>query len=180
MLKDAYARHGIRSATLRYFNAAGADPEGELGEDHNPETHLIPIALQVLAGKRKKLTVYGKDYTTKDGTCVRDYIHVNDLAVAHLQALDYVVRENACEQFNLGTAHGYSVLEIIDAIRRVTGKELPYEVGARRAGDPAVLVADASKARRLLGWKPEFDLDSIVRTAYQWALKHPNGYATNK
>ena len=167
--------HGLRSACLRYFNAAGADPDGALGEDHDPETHLIPIAIDAALARRPPLVVFGADYPTEDGTAVRDYVHVTDLADAHLLALDRL--DEASVVYNLGNGAGYSVLEVVAAVERVSGRAVPREWGARRAGDPAVLVASSARIRAELGWSPRFArLDEIVRTAYEWRVKHPAGY----
>jgi UDP-glucose 4-epimerase len=168
--------HGFRSASLRYFNAAGADPAGRYGEDHRPESHLIPLVIDAALGRRPALDVYGNDYPTPDGTCVRDYVHVTDLADAHLLALDSLSRGSIT--VNLGNGTGHSVLQVIDAVERVSGSKVPYRIGPRRSGDPAVLVASSTQAQRELGWRPRFgDLDEIVRTALQWRRQHPNGYA---
>ncbi len=167
MLADVNCSNGIKYVALRYFNAAGADPEGEIGESHDPETHLIPIIMQVALGEREKLFVFGNDYPTKDGTAIRDYIHVNDLADAHLRALNYL-ENNDKGIFNLGTGNGYSVFEMIEAAEKATGKKINYEVTGRREGDPAVLVADNSKAKDILGWQPKFGLDEIMQTAWNW------------
>jgi len=172
MLSDFDAAHGLRSMSLRYFNAAGADPDGEIGEVHDPETHLIPLALDAASGKSPPLTVFGEDYDTPDGTCVRDYIHVSDLADAHLLALEQLERSGSSDRFNLGTGTGASVLEVIAAVERVTGRPVRYAVGPRRAGDPPVLVSEASRAARELGWTPRLsDLDTIVATAWAWHQK---------
>ena len=161
--------YDLRSVSLRYFNAAGARPDGTLGEDHEPETHLIPLVLRVAAGQSPIIKLFGTDYPTPDGTCIRDYIHVDDLASAHLLALDAMEEQGACKAFNLGTGRGYSVREIVDACQRVTGREIPVEEVARRPGDPAALYADNSKVRRELGWSPVYnDVESIVTTAWQW------------
>ena len=161
--------HDIRSVSLRYFNACGADPEGEIGEEHDPETHLIPLILDAALGKRAAIDVYGTDYPTPDGTAVRDYIHVQDLAEAHVKALAYLFDGGETTQVNLGTGTGNSVREVIDAVERVTGRPVPRREVARRAGDPPELVADPSKANRLLGWTPALsDIDSIIRTAWAW------------
>jgi UDP-glucose-4-epimerase GalE len=161
--------HDIRSVSLRYFNACGADPEGEIGEEHDPETHLIPLILDAALGKRAAIDVYGTDYPTPDGTAVRDYIHVQDLAEAHVKALAYLFEGGETTQVNLGTGTGNSVREVIDAVERVTGRSVPRREVARRAGDPPELVADPTKANRLLGWKPAMsDIDSIIRTAWAW------------
>lgn len=163
-------------AALRYFNASGATPEGDLGEDHTPESHLIPIVLQVALGQREHITIFGDDYATPDGTCIRDYIHVDDLATAHLKSLDKLTPgQGLC--LNLGTGRGYSVREVIDACRRVTGHPIPEIIGARRAGDPPVLVANSSLAQRVLDWRPQYqDIESIVATAWNWHRSHPQGY----
>lgn len=167
--------HGLRSACLRYFNAAGADPEGRLGEDHDPETHLIPLVIDAALGRRPEIVVFGTDYPTPDGTCVRDYIHVSDLAQAHLCALAQL--DGRSVTYNLGNGAGHSVLDVIGSVERVTGRKVPVRFGPRRAGDPAVLVASSELIRREAGWTPRFaDLDQIVRTAYEWRLAHPRGY----
>jgi UDP-glucose 4-epimerase len=169
MLSDCSAAYGIGAVVLRYFNAAGADPSGELGERHDPETHLIPLVLQAAAGRRESISVYGDDWPTRDGTCVRDYIHVSDLCVAHLQALEWLAKDARYECFNLGNGEGATVLEVIDAARRVTGKPIRIVPSPRRAGDPPSLVADASKARGVLGWQPaRADIEGIVRDAWNF------------
>lgn len=169
MLKDFEYKYGLKHVCLRYFNAAGADPEGEIGESHSPETHLIPIVLEAALGKREKVFVFGNDYDTEDGTCIRDYIHVMDLAEAHLTALLYLDKENtSSEIINLGTGVGNSVLEIINKAEEITGKKINYEITARRPGDPAILVADNKKARELLNWKPETKIEEILSTAWKW------------
>jgi UDP-glucose 4-epimerase len=175
-LADYATAYGLAYAALRYFNAAGASPDGDLGEDHQPETHLIPIVLQVALGQREHVTVFGDDYPTPDGTCIRDYVHIDDLAAAHTLALDHL-RGGEGLLVNLGTSRGYSVREVIDACRRVTGHAIPVKFGPRRPGDPPALVADAERARRLLAWEPKYkDLESMVRTAWQWHSTHPRGY----
>ncbi len=169
MIEDFSAAYGMKSVRLRYFNAAGADSEAEIGERHEPETHLIPSALEALTGDRPPLTLFGSDYPTPDGTCIRDYIHVTDLAAAHVRALDWVFDQEGSHVFNLGTGHGYSVREILDTILKVTGKGVPHILGPRRAGDPPSLVSDPSKAQRHLGWTPICsDLQTIVRSAWNW------------
>ncbi|MDI6711245.1 MAG: UDP-glucose 4-epimerase GalE [Bacillota bacterium] len=169
--------YGLRYVSLRYFNAAGADESGEIGEDHRPETHLVPIVLQAALGKRDKVTVFGDDYPTPDGTCVRDYIHVTDLAQAHVLALEALLAGRPSAVYNLGSERGHSVREVIETARRVTGREIPVETGPRRAGDPAVLVAGSARIRRELGWAPRCgDLETIVRTAWAWHARHPEGY----
>ena len=169
---------GPSFVSLRYFNACGADASGEIGEDHSPETHLIPLILQVPLGKREKIMIFGDDYLTKDGTCVRDYVHVDDLAQAHAKALDYLRDGGRSDIFNLGNGVGFTVKEVIETARDVTGHPIPAEVQGRRAGDPAVLVASSDKARSVLGWKPEkADLDTIIGSAWNWHQSHPDGYA---
>lgn len=176
-LADYAAAYGLGYAALRYFNAAGAHPEGDLGEDHDPETHLIPIVLQVALGQRDRITIFGDDYPTADGTCVRDYIHVDDLADAHLRALDRL-RPGSGLCLNLGTGRGTSVREIVEACRRVTGHAIPESVGTRRAGDPPALIADAGLAAEVLGWQPRYtEIEPIVETAWRWHRTHPRGYA---
>ncbi len=164
--------YGIKYAALRYFNAAGATEN--FGEDHNPETHLIPIILQVAQGKREKIMIYGDDYETPDGTCIRDYIHILDLAQAHMKALN----APRSGHYNLGTGNGLSVKEIVEAARKVTGHPIPVEIGPRRAGDPARLIAGSELARKELGWKPEFEnASTIIESVWKWLQKHPNGYS---
>lgn len=173
MLEDYDHAYGLKSVCLRYFNAAGADPEGELGECHDPETHLIPLMLQVASGRRPHISVYGQDYPTPDGTCLRDYIHVEDLCDAHLLALRGLLDGGDSARFNLGNGKGFSVREVIEAARRVTGHPIPVVAAARRAGDPAVLVADSRAANDLLGWAPRHaELDTIVRHAWAWERRH--------
>ncbi|MEE2641578.1 MAG: UDP-glucose 4-epimerase GalE [Planctomycetota bacterium] len=174
---DDYAKaYGFGFAALRYFNAAGASPEGDIGEDHDPETHLIPIVLQVALGQRDHVTVFGDDYDTPDGTCIRDYIHVDDLGAAHLTALEKLESGKGIK-LNLGTGNGYSVREVIDACRKISGKEIPEVMGQRRAGDPPRLVADSSAAARELGWTPTYQsVEEVVATAWAWHQSHPNGY----
>jgi UDP-glucose-4-epimerase GalE len=172
ILKDYFKAYGLKSVALRYFNAAGADIDGEIGESHPCETHLIPLVLEAAAGKRRSVAVHGEDYETRDGSCVRDYIHVTDLAIAHILAVDYLHRRDGACAFNLGSGDGATVREIIDAVGRVCGQPVPVEVGSRRPGDPAVLLADPAKARTELGWQPTFsDLDTILSTAWAWHKK---------
>jgi len=169
MLADAAAAYGLDSVSLRYFNAAGADPEGEIGEVHDPETHLIPLALEAAAGLRPRLTIHGTDYPTRDGTCVRDYVHVADLADAHVLALRYLAKNPGASAFNLGNGGGFTVREVIAAAERVTGRKIPSREGPRRPGDPPALVGNANSARRKLGWKPRYrDLEIMVGTAWRW------------
>lgn len=177
MMKWCDRAFGIRFVALRYFNVAGAHPSGEIGEDHTPETHLIPLVLQVANGQREAITVFGDDYATPDGTCIRDYIHVTDLVDAHVLALDYLEADGASDVFNLGTETGFSVLEIIEAARRTTGHAIPVKTGERRAGDPAMLIASPDKAKRILGWKPERStIETILTDAWNWHAARPNGY----
>lgn len=169
--------YGLRSVSLRYFNAAGAMPDGSRGEDHDPETHLIPIALQAAGGQREALVIYGDDYPTADGTCVRDYVHVLDLAQAHILALDAPTDRSTA--YNLGSGVGHSVLDVVETVKRVTGRDFQVTRGDRRPGDPPVLVASSASIRRDLGWTPEYaTLESIVQTAWAWQRSHPQGYAT--
>ena len=169
--------HGLRYVALRYFNACGAHPSGAIGEAHNPETHLVPIILQVPNGQREAVSVFGDDYPTRDGTCVRDYIHVTDLAQAHILALDYLLQGGENNVFNLGNGVGFTVNEVIECARKVTGHPIPAVVSPRRAGDPAQLVASSEKAKTVLGWKPQYDnLETIISTAWAWHKAHPNGY----
>ena len=176
MLKWCDGAYGIRYAALRYFNAAGSNTEVGIGEDHSPESHLIPLVLKTALGQRSHIGIFGDDYPTPDGTCIRDYIHVRDLAEAHLLALEYLDREDTSNVFNLGSGDGYSVKEIIDTARRITGREIPAVVEPRRAGDPSVLIASNKKAGEILGWKPQRGLDQIIADAWNWHLNHPNGY----
>jgi len=169
LLADHAAAYGMRACSLRYFNAAGADPDGELGEVHDPEPHLIPNILRAALGRQERLQVYGDDYPTPDGTCVRDFIHVSDLAEAHCLALEYLRDNPGTHAFNLGAEHGHSVMEVIRAAESVAGRRVPYRIESRRPGDPPVLVADASKAQRQLGWERRYSgLDDILRTAWEW------------
>ncbi|SFQ51662.1 UDP-glucose 4-epimerase [Psychrobacillus psychrotolerans] len=177
MMKWFGQAYGIKYVSLRYFNAAGAHESGNIGEDHDPETHLIPLILQVPLGQREKIYIYGDDYKTKDGTCIRDYIHVMDLSSAHFLALEYLRKDSPSEIFNLGYGNGYSVKEVIDVARKVTNHKIPVEVKERRAGDPAVLIASSDNAKRILGWEPQFDsLEKIITDAWRWHMKNPEGY----
>ena len=177
MLKWCDKAYGIKYVALRYFNACGADNETGIGEDHSPESHLIPIVLQAANGKRTHVSIFGNDYPTRDGTCVRDYIHVLDLADAHLLALEYLDKGNDSDVFNLGVGSGYSVREIIDVARKVTGKDIEAVDAPRRAGDPSTLVACNDKARAVLGWNPTHsDLETIISTAWNWHRNNPEGY----
>ncbi|MDF3034912.1 MAG: galE [Paucimonas sp.] len=177
ILADYERAFGLRYTCLRYFNAAGADPDGLLGERHVPETHLIPLLLQVASGRRESIQVFGRDYDTVDGTCVRDYIHIVDLCEAHLLALDRLIRGEQSAAFNLGNGQGFSVQQVIDAARKVTGKDIPARDSPRRAGDPAKLVADSTSARNMLGWHPRYpELEIIIRHAWAWECKpHAKG-----
>ncbi|GAA0381855.1 UDP-glucose 4-epimerase GalE [Paenibacillus motobuensis] len=167
----------IKYVALRYFNAAGAHVSGKIGEDHDPETHLVPLILQAALGQRDSIKIFGDDYNTPDGTCIRDYIHVSDLADAHLRAVEYLLGGGNSDVFNLGSGQGFSVKEMIEAVREVTGRDFPVQVTPRRAGDPAVLVASSDKARSVLGWKPSRDnLQDIIGSAWGWHCNHPEGY----
>lgn len=177
MLKWCDAAHGLKYCALRYFNVAGARADGSIGEDHRPESHLIPLVLQVAQGKREKLSLFGTDYPTRDGTCVRDYIHVEDLIDAHVLALDYLRAGNPSAAFNLGNGQGFSNREIVEAARRVTGHPIPVSEEARRPGDPATLIASSRKAMEVLGWKPKYTcMEDIIATAWRWHSTHPEGY----
>ena len=177
IMRWADEAYGIKFVALRYFNVAGAKPDGSIGEDHHPETHLLPIVLQVAMGEREKLQIFGDDYNTPDGTNVRDYVHPFDLADAHILAVDYLRNGNESSAFNLGSSTGFSNLEIVKAAREVTGKEIPAEIAARRGGDPDTLIAASEKARKVLGWKPEFDdIHKIIETAWKWHTTYPQGY----
>ncbi|MDY3208318.1 UDP-glucose 4-epimerase GalE [Clostridium baratii] len=169
--------YGIKYTTLRYFNAAGAHINGKIGEDHSPETHLIPLILNVALGKRDEILIFGDDYNTKDGSCIRDYIHVSDLASAHSLALKRLMNGGESRIYNLGNGTGFSVKEMIDIARKVTGHEIPAKVAPRRAGDPAILIASSEKAMKELNWKPKFNsVETIIETAWNWHKNHPNGY----
>ena len=177
MISWAAKAHGLHFVSLRYFNACGAHKSGKIGEAHNPESHLIPLVLQVPNGKREFVSIYGNDYDTPDGTCIRDYIHVTDLAKAHILAVEYLMNGGESDIFNLGNGVGYSVKEVIETARKVTGHPIPAKEEARRAGDPARLVASGEKARKILGWEPEIkDLADIISSAWKWHKAHPNGY----
>lgn len=174
--KDCERAWGLKSVFLRYFNASGSSVDGLIGEDHEPETHLIPVILQTLTGQREKITVFGTDYPTPDGTCIRDYIHVDDLADAHLRSIDYLMKGGDTNWFNLGTGLGLSVKEILDAVETVTGKKVPVEYGDRREGDPPSLIADPSKAKNILGWEAKYkDASAIIETAWKWAIGPRHG-----
>lgn len=177
ILKWSDIAYGIKYVSLRYFNAAGAHISGEIGEDHSPESHLIPIILQVALGKRKQISMFGDDYPTPDGTCVRDYIHVTDLADAHIKAIEKLFRDETSAVYNLGNGKGFSVKEVVEEARRVTGREIKAVVEGRRAGDPSILIATSQKAMDELNWQPKFNtLTSIIETAWKWHSNHPDGY----
>ena len=177
MFHWASKAHGLNYVSLRYFNACGADATGQIGEAHNPESHLIPLVLQVPNGKRESVSIYGTDYDTPDGTCIRDYIHVTDLAQAHILAVEYLANGGASDIFNLGNGVGYSVREVIETARSVTGHPIPAIEVPRRSGDPARLVASGEKAKKILGWEPKIkQLDEIIASAWKWHSTHPNGY----
>ena len=177
MMKWCDGAYGMKYVALRYFNVAGAKRDASIGEDHTPESHLVPIILQVALGQRESLAIFGDDYATPDGTCIRDYVHVEDLIAAHILALEYLKVGNDSNVFNLGSNNGYSVKEMLDAAREVTGKEIAAKVAPRRAGDPASLVASSEKAKTVLGWEPEYtDVKKIIETAWNWHVSHPNGY----
>ncbi len=180
ILSDFNKAYGLEYISLRYFNAAGADPDGELGEDHEPETHIIPLTLQTALGQLDAISVLGNDYSTKDGTCIRDYIHINDLAQAHFLALERLLGGFPGGLYNLGNGNGYSVNEVIKAASYVTGKTIPLKNVKRRPGDPAVLIGSSEKARKELGWQPRFaELHAIIETAWKWHKAHPNGYLSH-
>jgi UDP-arabinose 4-epimerase len=173
LLKDAETAHGMRHVALRYFNAAGADPDGEIGESHDPETHLIPLVLLAAMGRRPQVKLFGNDYPTPDGTCIRDYVHVADLADAHVAAIEWLAAGKPSEAFNLGNGRGFSVAQVVNVAEKVTSRKVPAEMCARRPGDPPVLVSDSGKATRLLGWTPRFpDLEDQIRHAWTWFEKH--------
>lgn len=177
MFKWTSLAHNLRYVSLRYFNACGAHPNGVIGEAHDPETHLIPLILQVPNNQRDYISIYGNDYDTKDGTCIRDYIHVNDLAQAHILAMKYLCNGGESNIFNLGNGVGFTVKEVVETARKVTGHPIPAKEEARRAGDPSTLIASSDQAKKILGWDPKYDdLDTIIDTAWQWHRTHPHGY----
>jgi UDP-glucose 4-epimerase len=177
MMKWCEKAYGIQFVSLRYFNVAGARSTGEIGEDHDPETHLIPVVLETALGKREAITIFGEDYDTKDGTCIRDYIHVEDLIAAHILALKYLQGGGTSNVFNLGSSKGFSVKEIVETARAVTGKEITVKMGERRAGDPSTLIASSDKAKSVLGWNPtKTSIHRIIEDAWNWHQNHPNGY----
>jgi UDP-glucose 4-epimerase len=175
---DAYdSAYGLKSVCLRYFNATGADPSGEIGPDHKNKTHLLTLTLLTALGKRDSIKIFGTDYPTADGTGVRDYVHVNDLADAHVLALNFLEKNNASDKFNLGNEHGTSVREIIDLCKKITSSDFKVIIEPRRAGDPAKIFASSQKAQKILGWKPQFpEMQQIIETAWNWHKKHPNGF----
>ncbi len=178
MFKWTGLAHGLRFVSLRYFNACGAHVSGQIGEAHSPETHLIPLILQVPNGQREAISIFGDDYDTKDGTCIRDYIHVTDLAQAHILAMDYLLAGKESNIFNLGNGVGFTVKEVIDTARKVTGHPIPAKITPRRAGDPAQLIASSEKAKSVLGWNPQHaDLEEIIASAWNWHKNHPHGFA---
>lgn len=177
MLKWCDKAYGMRYVALRYFNVAGAKLDGTIGEDHTPESHLVPLILQTALGQRDKISIFGDDYNTPDGTCIRDYVHVVDLIEAHILALEYLKAGNESNTFNLGSSTGFSVEEMVETAREVTGKDIPAVMEARRAGDPSTLIASSDKAKKVLGWKPQYtDVKDIIASAWNWHQTHPNGY----
>ncbi len=177
IMQDYERAYGLRFISLRYFNASGADPSGRMGEDHNPETHLIPIVLERALGLREELVVFGTDYQTRDGTCIRDYIHVSDLARAHLLAVEALAKGHSGAIYNLGSGTGYSVQEVIETAREITGSKIPCREGDRRPGDPPVLIASSELIKKELGWQPEYqDLKLMIETAWRWHRNNPQGY----
>ncbi len=177
MMKWTSNAHGLHFVSLRYFNACGAHKSGKIGEAHNPETHLIPLILQVPNGKRARINIFGDDYDTPDGTCIRDYIHVTDLAAAHILAVEYLQKGGENNIFNLGNGVGFSVKEVVETARKVTGHSIPSVISPRRAGDPAKLVASSEKAKQILGWKPAYsNLEDIIASAWNWHKNHPDGF----
>ncbi|MCA5011457.1 MULTISPECIES: UDP-glucose 4-epimerase GalE [unclassified Enterococcus] len=177
MMKWCDQAYGMRYVALRYFNVAGAKADASIGEDHDPETHLVPIILQAALGQREYLGIYGDDYDTADGTCIRDYVYIEDLIAAHIAALEYLQNGNESNIFNLGSNNGYSVKEMLEAAREVTGKEIPAKILPRRTGDPSKLVASSEKAKEILGWQPKVtDIKEIIKTAWDWHISHPKGY----
>lgn len=177
ILKWCDVAYGTKFVALRYFNVAGAKTDGSIGEDHNPESHLVPIILQTALGQRESIKIFGDDYPTADGTCIRDYVHVMDLADAHVLAIDYLLKGNDSQIINLGSSHGFSVKEMVEQAREVTGKEIKAEITDRRAGDPGVLIASSEKAKKVLGWQPtRTDVQTIIESAWQWHQNNPNGY----
>ena len=168
ILEDYDAAYGLKSVVLRYFNASGSDKDGIIGESHIPETHLIPLILQAASGKRESIKIFGDDYPTKDGTCIRDFVHVYDLAKAHILGMEKMLKENKSLNYNLGSGEGFSVKEVIEKVKEVTGKDFKVETVEKRAGDPAILVANSEKAKKELGWEPEYSLEEIIDSAWKW------------
>lgn len=177
MLKWFDVCHGLRYASLRYFNAAGASPDGQIGEDSNMTLNLIPLVMKAALGRSSSIKVFGTDYPTDDGTAIRDYIHVMDLADAHIKALEYLKAQDQSQIFNLGTGHGSSVQQVVDLARQISDIDIPIEYAGRRPGDPVAIYADNRKARELLGWQPQYELEQIIQSAWQWHSSHPDGYA---
>lgn len=176
IVEDYRAAYDMNYVILRYFNAAGAAADGTIGENHNPETHLIPLVLDAAAGRRSEITIFGGDYETPDGTCIRDYIHVTDLAQAHAKAVKYINEQKESNMFNLGNGSGYSVMEIIKTAEKITKQHIPYQIAARRQGDPAVLIGSSEKARKILNWQPEFpSIEEVIKTAWNWHEKMNGG-----
>ena len=177
MLRWTGEAHGLKYMVFRYFNASGAHPAGNIGEDHSPESHLIPLILKTALGQREQISVFGEDYQTSDGTCVRDYIHVMDIAAAHILGMERLFKDGESDVFNLGNGNGFSVKEVIEQAKAITGKAFRVEMADRRPGDPAVLIASSQKAQNQLGWVPKYsDLDTIIKTAWEWHRSHPQGY----
>jgi UDP-glucose 4-epimerase len=177
MLKWVDQAHGVKSVIFRYFNAAGAHPSGEIGEDHDPESHLIPLIIQAALGQREKISIFGEDYPTPDGSCIRDYIHIMDIAAAHILGMEQLLSGAESDVYNLGNGSGFSVKEVIEKVKQLTGREFPVEIAERRGGDPATLIASSEKAQQKLGWKPvHSDLDNIINTAWKWHQSHPDGF----
>jgi len=171
--------YGIKNICLRYFNAAGADLEGRIGEDHQPETHIIPLAIKTALGQQKEFTLFGDDYPTPDGTCIRDYIHVLDLASAHIKALEFLQKENRSDVFNVGTGNGYSNKQILEMVKKISGVDFPVKIAPRRPGDPAAIWADNKKIKKVLGWQPKYsNLETIIHSAWKWHKTHPRGFNT--
>jgi UDP-glucose 4-epimerase len=168
--------YGIKHTYLRYFNAAGSDPENRIGEDHYPETHIIPLLIQVAMGAKKQFTILGNDYDTPDGTCIRDYVHVTDIAKAHVMSLKLLEEEGKSNVFNLGSSVGYSVMDIISKVKKITGKDIPTELSNRREGDPAILVSSSQKAKAVLAWEPQYNIEDIIQTTWNWRKQYPKGF----
>lgn len=177
ILQSYNEAYGIKYCALRYFNASGASQDSEIGEDHNPETHIIPLIIQTALGRQKEFTIFGKDYKTPDGTCIRDYIHVEDMADAHIKAIKYLKTKNKSDIFNFGIGKGFSNLELIKAVKKVSGVDFPVKYGPRRSGDPDELIADSTRAKKILNWQPEYvKIEDIIRTAWEWHKNHSSGF----